>query len=56
MKITIETDFIVATVASKPEFQAETEVEELRRLFRGAALAVEFQPGSVAEMLGEDEP
>lgn len=56
MKVTIETDYLIATVESKPEFHHVTssEAADLKRLMVCAMLACEFEPATVADILDAD--
>lgn len=57
MKITIETDFVIAIVESKQGYQSEdnTEISEAVELVQYALLAVGFQPENIKEAFNENQ-
>lgn len=56
MKITIETNFVIATVESKRNYASElmTEVSEAKELFKYALLGVGFNPETIKEAFNEN--
>ncbi len=57
MKITIETDFVIATVESKQGYQNEdnTEMSEAVELVQYVLLAVGFHPENIKKAFNENQ-
>lgn len=51
MKITIETEYVIATVESKPGFHRDDEISEAIELIENALLGVGFLPETIKREL-----